>query len=550
MALQIRRGSDSERLGTVFAVGELIYTTDSKKLYVGDGSTIGGLPVTGDPATQFDLINDLTPQLGGNLDLNGFDITGIGDIDIDGNISLTGYITMGDSSGDNINILGSITSNIVPSTTGLTIGTPTRQWDNVYSDKGQFSGQITSNLFLGNMEGTIKGSIIDGDDSVLLNHVAHTLENMSSIETDECIISVSNIPVGTIAGVNTDVQITANNELIVQAGQATINSTAEFDVNADSSSVIITNGYSVTSGTATFIANTTAFGNETVPAEVSIISDAFSNSLKIEISDDGSTDDQLLLFVKNRGTYTSKAQVENGDLIGGFVFNGRTSEVNTNGYTSARIRVVADGTVSGVYVPGKIYFDLASEIDGVQEKMSIDKTGKVSATSFESSGVLYEGATITGFGGDLVLNDFNSLQLDGNITSSGAGIFSSFLFSAFVSATDGANLGRINFSENTFTTTDSNENLVLNASGTGKIEIIPPAIISRIEINENVISSTTSNEDIKLSPSGTGTVDIEIAEQSTVGSAGAAAALPATPSTYFKIKVNGVEYVVPAYAVS
>lgn len=48
----------------------------------------------------------------------------------------------------------------------------------------------------------------------------------------------------------------------------------------------------------------------------------------------------------------------------------------------------------------------------------------------------------------------------------------------------------------------------------------------------------------------TGRVDFITDEQTTVGSAGAANALPATPSTYFKIKVNGVEYVVPAYLAS
>jgi hypothetical protein len=56
--------------------------------------------------------------------------------------------------------------------------------------------------------------------------------------------------------------------------------------------------------------------------------------------------------------------------------------------------------------------------------------------------------------------------------------------------------------------------------------------------------------DLDPSASGIGTIDLGVPEQATVGAAGVAAALPATPSTYFKIKVNGVEYVVPAYAVS
>ena len=46
MPLQIRRGTDAERLGSFTpAEGELIYTTDTKKLYVGDGATVGGVAI-------------------------------------------------------------------------------------------------------------------------------------------------------------------------------------------------------------------------------------------------------------------------------------------------------------------------------------------------------------------------------------------------------------------------------------------------------------------------------------------------------------------------
>lgn len=42
MALQIRRGTDTQRQSTLFKSGELIYTTDLKDLWVGDGVTNGG----------------------------------------------------------------------------------------------------------------------------------------------------------------------------------------------------------------------------------------------------------------------------------------------------------------------------------------------------------------------------------------------------------------------------------------------------------------------------------------------------------------------------
>jgi len=76
------------------------------------------------------------------------------------------------------------------------------------------------------------------------------------------------------------------------------------------------------------------------------------------------------------------------------------------------------------------------------------------------------------------------------------------------------------------------------------------ATVGSITIDNNKITTSETNADIELDPNGTGTVDFQVVSQSTVGPAGIASALPATPSTYFKIKVNGVEYVVPAYAVA
>jgi len=47
MALKIRRGSNASRLTITPVEGELLYTTDTKKIFVGDGSTVGGTQVSG-----------------------------------------------------------------------------------------------------------------------------------------------------------------------------------------------------------------------------------------------------------------------------------------------------------------------------------------------------------------------------------------------------------------------------------------------------------------------------------------------------------------------
>jgi hypothetical protein len=69
-----------------------------------------------------------------------------------------------------------------------------------------------------------------------------------------------------------------------------------------------------------------------------------------------------------------------------------------------------------------------------------------------------------------------------------------------------------------------------------------------IEIDANTITTLNTNDDIVFKPNGSGTVDFQVIEQTTVGAPGVASALPGTPSLYFRVKVNGVEYVVPAYA--
>lgn len=76
MSLKLRRGTDAQRTGITPAEGELIYTTDTKKLYVGDGSTTGGIAVDTSGSGITDLVQDTTPQLGGNLDTNGYRISG------------------------------------------------------------------------------------------------------------------------------------------------------------------------------------------------------------------------------------------------------------------------------------------------------------------------------------------------------------------------------------------------------------------------------------------------------------------------------------------
>jgi hypothetical protein len=48
MAIKLRRGLESERTTVLFEQGEIVYVTNTKKVYIGDGLTMGGNLVTGE----------------------------------------------------------------------------------------------------------------------------------------------------------------------------------------------------------------------------------------------------------------------------------------------------------------------------------------------------------------------------------------------------------------------------------------------------------------------------------------------------------------------
>jgi polyisoprenoid-binding protein YceI len=106
MSLRIRRGTEAQRQTALLDQGELAYTTDTHKLFLGDGTTIGGVNILATSAGTgliFDFVTqtlkvsgtntiveaDAAPSLGGNLNLNSHNIVG------NGNISTTGTISNG-----------------------------------------------------------------------------------------------------------------------------------------------------------------------------------------------------------------------------------------------------------------------------------------------------------------------------------------------------------------------------------------------------------------------------------------------------------------------
>jgi hypothetical protein len=90
MALRLRRGTDAERLLITPLEGELIYTTDTKKLYIGDGITVGG-----------NAVDALGGGGGGLADLSQSSINDLADVNADSAIPSDGDVLAYDAtSGD------------------------------------------------------------------------------------------------------------------------------------------------------------------------------------------------------------------------------------------------------------------------------------------------------------------------------------------------------------------------------------------------------------------------------------------------------------------
>ena len=209
MALQLRRGSSGTRTGIVPADGELIYTTDTKLVYVGDGSTAGGNIISSGGGIN-NVVEDTSPQLGGSLDVNGYSIISAanGDININpdgaGQVVLQGSLNI-NSSG---NILKTGELNITPSTL-LSVGRNSDLIDgNFYITRNSYVAGLSGFTFAQHHAtpdavnfqfyrsrgtGASPTAVVNGDDLADISFVGH--DGVNPIQSAAISVSVEGTPV-------------------------------------------------------------------------------------------------------------------------------------------------------------------------------------------------------------------------------------------------------------------------------------------------------------------------------------------------------------------
>lgn len=379
MALRLRRGTSAERLLLTPLQGELIYVTDTKKLYVGDGATVGGTLIGPVDATSFDLLNDTTPQLGGDLSLNGNNITGTGNINIDGTITATGNIGLGDDTSDEITVGGVINSSLRPAQTQTyTLGTENRQWKHIHTGGATVDQQLTVESI------AVSGNIINDSSSTIYDAVTDTL-------------TASNIQGDLTGSVLSDDSTT----IFVDADQFKIGN-GTLTLNGD---VIETSTNELTIGL-------------TQLTEVTI------NSNNVTISKDGVDDStNNMPFNTVQGSRAGNAVVQTGDLLGAFAISGQSAD----GMAPKVIITGEIDTVTGTNtLPGKILLGVQDYDGNFTAEVSVNSRHHLAAPVVKHTPFANAAARDTAIPSSVVeagmviyLQDTNKLQVNNDGTTTG-----------------------------------------------------------------------------------------------------------------------------------
>jgi hypothetical protein len=140
MAFKIRRGTNAQRLLITPAEGELIYTTDTKRLFTGDGTTLGGVAVDTGTVAFSGIASDVTP-----------DVDSTRDIGATGNRWAEGWFD---------NVYGAFTGALTGNVTGNLSGNVT----------GNVTGNLTGNVD-GNVTGDLVGSVFADDSTTVIDAI-------------------------------------------------------------------------------------------------------------------------------------------------------------------------------------------------------------------------------------------------------------------------------------------------------------------------------------------------------------------------------------------
>ena len=321
MSLRIRRGTNSQRTGITFDLGEIVYTTDTQKLYIGDGVTAGGKNFLETSAGVGFTFNPTTQQIDfsiGNLNLNTAQVSEdasrlyytneraqdtVGAALIAGNAFNTGVTFTYDDVNNRITAV---------STGGLT---------NISADTNPSLG---GNLSTGSFSISGNGSVTTG---------TITATNLGgNLSTGAFNISgTGSISAGTITATNLGGNLAAGSYNITGIGSlgATTLTATNLGGNLSTGAFNISGTGTISAGTITATTFATTSGGSIITGSINGSTGGLAiyatNNIPLSITGTitGGANGQMYVSVRTaRGTNSSPLTTVAGDNLGGFVISG------------------------------------------------------------------------------------------------------------------------------------------------------------------------------------------------------------------------------------
>jgi hypothetical protein len=379
MPLQIRRGTEAERqsLAQTPQSGELIYVTDTEQLYVGDGFTLlrDLSPITGYTDenavdalgsvftvsahsgisfTYNDVANTINavvsqPSLLQNLNLNNFSITGTGNINIIGNITVNGKLDAdfngsiyGDDStilvdgvDNKINLDGTVKGNIIPvDNEAYDIGSAAKKFKDLYL-KG-------TSIYLGN---------------ATITNPSSTIVNLPAGSTVGGNVILASDPNGGQDYAVLDIQGSVFGDDSVKLIDAVESKIVGPILNETINTGLITIGEDLAAGGLVINTNSSLDDDYSLFNINSFHNDAISSGMSLN---------------RARGSFASPAALQTNDEIFSIIFGGTGGDAQ--GHLAGRILVGVDGALAGggAIIPGKISLFTVDNTDTERLGLSID----------------------------------------------------------------------------------------------------------------------------------------------------------------------------------
>ena len=403
MALQIRRGTDARRTSMPLALaqGELVYTTDTKRVFVGDGTTIGGTPVspvisvngqTNAVVLTTDSISEGTTNL-------FYTVNRVKD-------TVGSLLTTGTHTGLTVSYNNTTHALSITNTNVINTGTANSlaYWASngtVLSPSASLTWNESSNI-LQNVNGTI---IATSNLSSVANIIQETYNNVATggnSFTFKRARGTNVTPTASVAGDTIHKLIWAGYDGTNFVPSITIQGSIS---TASPVSTGIVNGYLtfyLADGTGTLGARFGISGTGVSTFGPNLTTDTGSGSILVRQTVSGTNTllsirnyfsdavGPTMSFKKYRGSYATSLAVQQNDVLAqldSYGHDGSASQL------SGQIKMLTDGTVSSGKVPGAIVFSTATSNGVLTQALKIDHTQNATFAGTVTSGTRISAVT-------------------------------------------------------------------------------------------------------------------------------------------------------------